>query len=232
MARHGATGPDDRLAAPVRCLRFGELPGLPDRCGLRRAVDPHRPGHPGRALREHLGRDGAGPDDGHRPGGAYRRPVHDRPGQPHRRPLRDRHRRRRPHRALRLHHRPEPRLREPRRSGPSPVAERRPGPHRHRQLAGDRGGGPSGEPPGSERGGGGRRGRAGHLSRPLRDRRGAGPDRPPLRPRVGLDRGTTGAGVGAHGQSFPGRLRVRVGIGREHGPDRRGGGFDRPRGDV
>ena len=31
---------------------------------------------------------------------------------------------------------------------------------------------------------------------------------------------------------FPGRLRVRVGIGREHGPDRRGGGFDRPRGDV
>ncbi len=85
---------------------------------------------------------------------------------------------------------------------------------------------------GSERGGGCRRRRAGHLSRPLRDRRGAGPDRPPLRPRIGLGRRTTGAGVGAHGHSVHGRLRVWVGIGREHGPDRRGGGFDRPRGDV
>ena len=79
---HRARRPPGR---PVRRLRPGELPGLPDRRRLRRAVDPDRRGHPGRPLRQPVGRHGARAGDGHRPGGADRRPQHDRPGKPHRR---------------------------------------------------------------------------------------------------------------------------------------------------
>ena len=61
---------------------------------------------------------------------------------------------------------------------------------------------------------GGRVGGPGHLPRPLRDRRGAGQDRPPLRPRSRL-------GVRLRGLSLP-----RVG---SDGPVGDGAGCDRPR---
>ena len=57
---------------------------------------------------------------------------------------------------------------------------------------------------GEERRGRGGGGGAGNLPRPLCDRRRTGPDRPPLRPRLGLGRRSAGGGFGADRHPGPG----------------------------
>ncbi len=209
----GSGGPRRPPGPPVRLLRSADLPLVPDRRHLRRALDPHRGGHPGRAVREHLRRHGPGTEDDHRSRRPHRRPLHDRSGQPHRRSFRPRDRRRRAHRSLRLHHRPEPRLRRSGSGRACPMAHRRAGAHRQRELAGDRRRGPPRHSPGPERGRGCRGRRVGDVSRSLRRRRGAGEDRAPLRSGVRLGGRRQPIAVGRKG----------AGAGRRCAVGRRGG---------
>ena len=108
VADVGAIGPDDARGSASATWSTAPASIYPQGALFNEHYVQHRAPDGGRALRQHQRRDGTGPGDGDRPGGAHRRALPDRPGQPHRGALEHRAGRRHPDRPLRVHHRPEP----------------------------------------------------------------------------------------------------------------------------